>query len=129
MPRLRNLVRILVGAALCVALAACVLLPIPESLPSIALGQPCLYRLEVALAALYGCLLLVTPAYSGVVTGRFPTEISTRGAKFATEAHQAAERDEEIISELKLNVSQVEDGLTEAMIEIDRMKGEVTEDD
>jgi len=77
----------------------------------------------------YGCLLLVTPAYSGVVVGRLPIAISTRGAKFAAEADETAERDEEIISELKLNVSQVVDGLTEAMVEIDRLKREVTEDD
>lgn len=77
----------------------------------------------------YGCLLLVTPAYSGVVAGRLPIEISTRGGRFAAEADQTADRDEEIISELRLNLSEVVDGLTEAMLEIDRLKGEVTEDD
>lgn len=125
----RTLVRVLVSTALCVALAACSVPPVPEDLPAVALEQPGLYRLEIALAAFYGCLLLVTPAYSGVVAGRLPIEISTRGARFAAEAVQTAKRDEENISELRLNVSQVVDGLTEAMIEIDRLKGEVTRDD
>ena len=129
MPGLRNLVRVLVATALSVALAACAVLPVPEDLPALALEQPALYRLEVALAAFYGCLLLATPAYSGLVLGRLPIEISTRGAKFAAEATQTAERDEETISELRLNVSQVVDGLTEAMIEIDRLNREVTEND
>jgi hypothetical protein len=125
----RAVVRVLVSGALCVALAACSVLPVPAHLPAVALGQPSLYRLEIALAAFYGCLLLVTPAYSGLVAGRLPIEISTRGARFAAEADQTAERDENTISELRLNISQVVDGLSEAMIEIDRLKGGVTEDD
>ena len=125
----RTLIRSLIGAALGFALVACAVLPVPADLPAVALEQAGLYRLEIALAAFYGCLLLVTPAYSGVVAGRLPIEISTRGARFAAEADQTAERDEEIISEMRLNVSQVVDGLTEAMIEIDRLKGEVTKDD
>jgi len=124
-----TLVRVLVSAALCVALAACSVSPVPENLPAIALEQPGLYRLEIALAAFYGCLLLVTPTYSGVVAGRLPIEISTRGAKFAAEADLTAERDEEIISEMRLNIGQVVDGLTEAMMEIEQLKRDVTEND
>lgn len=78
----RTLVRILIGAALSLALAAA-LFPLPEDLPAVALGQTGLYRLEVALAAFYGLLLLVTPVYAGLAAGRLPIEISTRGAKFA----------------------------------------------
>lgn len=125
----RTLVRILVSAALGVALAACAVLPVPEDLPAVALEQAGLYRLELALAVFYGCLLLVTPAYSGVLAGRLPIEISTRGAKFADGADQSADRNEEIMSELKLDVSRVVDGLTEARIEIDRLKRGVTEHD
>lgn len=117
-----TLVRALVGAVLVVALAASAVLPVPADLPAVALEQPGLYRLEIALAVFYGCLLLVTPAYSGVVAGRLPIEISTRGARFAVEADQTADRDEEIIAELRLHVRQLLDGLTEAMIEIDRLK-------
>ena len=55
MPRPRNLVRLLVGATLIVALAACAVLTVPENLPAIALKQAVLYRLEVALGIFYGC--------------------------------------------------------------------------
>lgn len=129
MAGLRNLVRVLVGAALGVALAACVVLPVPENLPAIALEQAALYRLEVALSIFYGCLLLATPAYSGLVRGRLPTEISTRGAKFAGEAEQSAGLNEKLIWELEQRVDSVVDGLSETMIEIARLKGEVTGDD
>jgi hypothetical protein len=77
----RNLVRVLVGTALCTALSVCIAVPIPADLPAIALLQPSLYRLEVALLVFYGCLLLLTPAFSGLIRGRLPIEISTRGAK------------------------------------------------
>ena len=119
----RMLVRILVGAALGLALASCAVLPVPGHLPAIALEQEFLYRLEVALAVFYGWLLVATPAYSGLVMGRFPTEISTRGAKFAEGADQAAELNEKLIWELEQRVDLVVDGLTETMIEIDRLKG------
>jgi type III secretory pathway component EscT len=88
---LRNLVRIVVSTALCVALAASAVLPVPQDLPAIAMEQAVLYRLEVALGVFYGCLLLATPAYSGLAMGRLPIEISTRGAKFAEEADQSAD--------------------------------------
>jgi hypothetical protein len=129
MPGARILVRLLVGAALLLALVACVAFPVPDDPPAVALQQAGIYRLEVALAIFYGCLLLATPAYSGLAKGRLPIEISTRGAKFAAEADQTADRGEEILSELKLNVGQVVDGLTEAMVEIERLKRDVTEND
>ena len=72
----RTLIRILIGAALGFALVACAVLPVPADLPAVALEQAGLYRLEIALAAFYGCLLLVTPAYSGVVAGRLPNEFA-----------------------------------------------------
>jgi hypothetical protein len=119
MPSPRTLVRVLVGAALCVALAACAVLPVPEDLPAVALEQDGLYRLETALAAFYGCLLLITPAYSGVVVGRLPTEISTRGARFAAEADQTAERDEATIENLERELAQLKADLSKATAEID----------
>jgi hypothetical protein len=122
MPGIRNLVRVLVGAALWAALAACAALPVPESLPAVALGQVPLYRLEVALAAFYGCLLLATPAYSGLVLGRLPIEISTRGAKFASEADQTVERDEATIRKLEGDIAELEAGLSDAEVEIKLLK-------
>jgi hypothetical protein len=122
MSALRNLVRVLVGAALCVALAACAALPVPEDLPAMALEQAALYRLEVALAAFYGCLLVATPAYSGLVLGRLPIEISTRGAKFAGEADQTVERDEATIRKLERGIAELDAGLSDAQIDIDLLK-------
>jgi len=60
--------------------------PVPEDLPAIAIRQPGLYRLEVALLIFYGWLLLLTPAFSGLIRGRLPIEISTRGANAHREA-------------------------------------------
>lgn len=121
MSRLRNLVRALVGTALCVALAASTALPVPENLPAIALEQAALYRLELALGVFYGCLLLATPAYSGLAMGRLPIEISTRGAKFATEADQADKRDETTIKKLEREITELTVGLYEANVDIDRL--------
>jgi len=124
MPGHRNLVRALVGAALCVALAACVFLPIPESLPSIALGLADIYRLEVALAVFYGCLLMVTPAYSGLAAGRLPIEISTQGAKFAAETDWTAERDETAIKELEQTTDRLWEQLERALVEIGQLRAD-----
>jgi len=82
------------------------------------LQQPGLYRLEVGLVVLYGCLLIVTPAYSGLAAGRLPIEISTRGARFAAEADQAAERDEARIKELEHTTDLMREGLERARNEI-----------
>lgn len=124
----RLLVRILVAFALCIALLAMVVVPVPvdakgdPDLPAPALGQRSLYRLEVGLMVFYGDLLLVTPAFSGLARGRLPIEISTRGAKFAEDADRSAERNEKSIKELKLTVDLMRDRLTKARLEIDRLK-------
>ncbi len=123
MPRFRNLVRLLVAIALCVALAASAVLQVPEDLPAVALEQSALYRLGVALAAFYGCLLVATPAYSGLVLGRLPIEISTRGATFASEADQTVERDEGRIRKLEGDIADLEARLSDAEVEINLLKG------
>lgn len=115
MPDQRMLVRILVGAVLGLALAACVTLPLLEELPAVALGQASLYRLEVALVTFYGCLLLVTPAHSGLVAGRLPIEISTRGARFAAEADKSAAINTIRIEELR----RIANDLTEALAAVE----------
>lgn len=121
MPRPRMIVQILVGIALGLALAACAVLPLPSDLPAVAMSQSALYRLEVALAVLYGLLLMLTPAYSGLVRGRLPVEISTRGAKFAEESDLAAERHEATIRELELTTKRLSQGLERATVEIGRL--------
>lgn len=128
MPGLRNLVRLLVSTALSIALLSCVFLPVPQHLPAIALEQTVLYRLEVALGAFYGCLLLVTPAYSGVVAGRLPIEISTRGARFAEEADQSAEVTKMAIERLEQATDLHESELVAFHLAIERLEAETRRD-
>lgn len=118
----RNLIRTLIGAALCVALVSAAAAPIPEALPAVAIQQAGLYRLEVALAVFYGWLLLVTPLISGLIRGRLPIEISTRGARFAEEADQSARLNEEKIQELERVAADLAEGLRVADFEIKRLK-------
>ncbi|HET7418388.1 MAG TPA: hypothetical protein VFJ61_12265 [Solirubrobacterales bacterium] len=120
--RMRHLVRVLVGAALGTALLACVAIPVPDDLPAIALRQQGLYRLEVALLTFYGWLLLVTPAFSGVVRGRLPIEISTRGAKFAEEASESTKVTRQALERLEETTKSLADDLVEANREIDHLK-------
>lgn len=118
----RNLIRVLSGTALCTALLACVAVPAPKDLPAIALQQAALYRLEVALLVFYGALLLITPAFSGVGRGRLPTEISTRGAKFAEEDDRSTQLNEAAIEELEHTIGSLTEGLKIANFEIKRLK-------
>lgn len=122
------LVRTLVGAALIFALAACVAFPVPDDPPAVALEQGGLYRLEVALATFYGLLLLATPAYSGLVAGRLPIEISTRGARFAEEADQSADKTRAAIEGLELAADRYENELAAVHLKIERLESETRRD-
>lgn len=123
----RLFVRILVAIVLCVALLSFILVPVPTDLPPPAFDQTSLYRLEIALMFFYGTLLLVTPAFSGLIRGRLPTEISTRGAKFVEEADQSAARDAAAIRELEETVRDLEQRLTETDLEIRRLSESLEE--
>jgi hypothetical protein len=57
----------------------------PAELPSVALKQEFLYRCELFLVVLYGGLLTATPLLRGVLSGRLPTEITARGARYERE--------------------------------------------
>lgn len=118
----RNLIRALTGAALCIALVAAAAMPMPEVLPAVAIRQAGLYRLEVALLVFYGWLLLATPAFSGLVRGRLPIEISTRGARFAEEADQSAKLNEKKIEDLERVAQKLTEGLRVAKLEIKQLK-------
>lgn len=123
----RTLVRILIGAALCVAIITAVFAPISD-LPAVALGQPWLYRLEISLLAFYGCLLLITPVFSGLIRGQLPTEISTRGARFAEEADRSAELTDAKIKGLERTTDALAERLIDAHAEIERLRGETVKD-
>jgi hypothetical protein len=123
----RTLIRILIGAALCVGILTAALAP-SAALPAIAFGQPGLYRLEVALLAFYCFLLLITPAFSGLVRGRLPVEISTRGARFAEDAGHSAALDEVTIRRLEKTTDDLAQALADAQIEIGRLNEIIASD-
>jgi hypothetical protein len=93
----RNLVRVLVAGVVIATIVACVLVHVPEDSegnldpPAVALNDPKLFRVEVALLVFYGGLLLLTPAFAGMFRGRLPTEISTKGAKYGEEVVERAD--------------------------------------
>jgi hypothetical protein len=118
----RTLVRVLVGAALCLALTTSAVFPLPDDLPSVALGQTGLYRLEIALSVFYGLLLLVTPAYSGLAAGNLPIEISTRGAKFSEVADRSAAVNRSQIEVLLRTATDLTEALSAAEFEIEQLQ-------
>jgi len=133
----RHCIRVFVAAALCLALTAFLLVPIPvdaegdPALPAPAFEQPGLYRLEIALMVFYGGLLLITPTFSGLVRGRLPIEISSRGARFAEETDRTAELDLAAIRELEQTTTQLAEEVIATNLEIEGLKKnrEVTEGD
>jgi hypothetical protein len=124
----RTFVRVLVASALCAAMLAFALTPIPidatgdSDLPAPAFEQTGIYRMEIALMVFYGDLLLVAPAFFGLARGRLPIEISTRGAKFAEVADQSAARNETSIECLEATTERVAQRLDDAQIEIERLQ-------
>jgi hypothetical protein len=112
-------IRILVALALCAACWTFIAVQIPRDtrdhpdLPAVALEQPALYRLEVALVVFYGGLLLVTPTFSGLIEGRLPIEISARGARFAERADQSAESTDRAVRAMEQKVVDLSERLTE----------------
>lgn len=123
----QTLVRILIGAALLSAIVTAALAP-ASALPAVAFGQMWLYRLEVSLLAFYACLLLITPAFSGLIRGRLPIEISTRGAKFAEETKRYAALDEGTIRELEETIGDLSQAIANVQIEIGQLSEKVSSD-
>lgn len=117
-------IRIIVALVLLAALAASASMPLPDdgggnsTLPAVALEQPVLYRLEVALGVFYGGLLLITPVFSGLVEGRLPIEISARGARFADRADQSAESTDKAVRALEQRIVDLNERLTDVASEI-----------
>lgn len=121
-PRTRSLIRVFVGTALCAALVACVAVPVPDDLPAVTFRQVGLYRLEVALLVFYGSLLLITPAFSGLIHGRLPIEISIRGAKFAEEDKRSAELTDAKVDALERATDVLAERLITAHNEIEQLR-------
>jgi hypothetical protein len=124
----RASIRTLVALTACAAFAAFAWVPIPEdatahpALPAVALEQPGLYRLEIALMVFYGGLLLITPAFSGLIEGRLPIEISARGARFAERADQNVASAEGALAALEQTTADLGDALGRVTSEVDLLK-------
>jgi hypothetical protein len=119
----RHAVGGLVAAALALALSISALAPAPAKLPAAALDQPALYHLEISLLVFYGLLLLITPVHSALVGGKFPTEISTRGARFAEKADDSVKKVEAAVETLERKNRLLTEGLRTARREIRHLSG------
>jgi hypothetical protein len=100
---------------------------IERRLPSVALGQQAIYRLEVGLAVFYGGLIAFTPLYYGLVRGRVPIEISARGARFSEDAVErvrtsVGSSDEDLVL-VRNRLDRVEQKLLHAQLDIDQITG------
>lgn len=69
----------------------------------------------------YGGLLLITPAFSGMVNGRLPIEISPRGAKFAEAADQSTELANAAVERLEKAIENLSEDMAAAELEIERL--------
>jgi hypothetical protein len=125
----RQIVRVLVGVVLALAAAAFLLIQIPRDakhdpeIPAVALGQREVYHLEIALVVFYGLLLLLTPVFWGLIRGRLPTEISSKGAKFAEDVDQSIEAAERRIDEQVKSTEKLTEDLVVAKVQIARLGG------
>jgi hypothetical protein len=131
----RVLVRTITGTLVLLALVIAALVAIPTkmdthgdrvaNLPSIALGQTSLYRVEVGLAVFYAGLIVLTPIFYGLVRGRLPIEISPRGAKFSEDAAENVDRSlkdaQALADQLKREVRSAQAQLARARLNIDQL--------
>lgn len=120
--------------AVTIAVLASLLLPVPRNekgdpaLPAVSLEQVGVYRLEIALLVFYGSLLLVTPVFSGLIWGRLPTEISSRGAKFPGGTDQSTDTNRVAVKDLEQVTRELGEGLEIANFEIEQLKEMPTSD-
>jgi len=123
-------IRLVVGALVVAAAVTAFSVGIPmkgsgieaqPDLPSVALGQEAIYRIEIFLAVFYGGLLIATPAYRGVIGGRLPIEVSTRGAKFAEDAADSIEETQKLVEELRERLRKSEATVARTRLNIDQL--------
>lgn len=124
-----TLVRVLIGVLLVVAIIVAAAIAVPtasasgrsSALPSVALGQVSVYRLEVFLVVFYGGLLILTPAYRGLALGRLPIEISAKGAKFAEDAADSIEETQKLVDESRTAIRELQSNLVRSRLNIDQL--------
>ena len=106
-------IRVAIPVAAIAAAVAGIALPMPSSLPQVALGSEELLWLERTLVFFYGFLLLFVPLVRAL-QGELPIEMSARGARYA-------EASETVLEELTERVSEVERLLDETLEFVDEM--------
>ena len=95
---MRNTIRTVIPVAAIAAIAIGIALPVPHSLPSLALGSRELLWVERALALFYGFLLLLVPILKAL-EGELPIELSARGARYRDLSELAIEEfDERLVA-------------------------------
>ncbi|HLM86347.1 MAG TPA: hypothetical protein VK272_09185 [Solirubrobacteraceae bacterium] len=96
-----------------------------DKLPSVALGQAPMFRIEIALAVVYSGLLLFTPLFYGLAQGLPPNEISPRGAKWPAAATETLQGFERSLDTLRSDSTDLRARLVEQQLEMDRVKAEL----
>lgn len=86
----RTAIRLLVPIALAgsAAIAALIAMHV-DTAPGVALNSRLVLWLEVYLAFFYGALLTILPLVRALTRGELPTELSARGARYATSNAEA----------------------------------------
>jgi hypothetical protein len=114
-------VRVLVGLLLAGSVVLAVSVSPPSDLPSIALGQTAVYRVEIGLGAFYAGLLILLPAYRGIINGKLPTSISSRGAEFAEAVDWSLEKTQDSVEDLQAQVRDLDGRMGVARLRIDEL--------
>jgi hypothetical protein len=71
---------------------------------------------------------LITPAFSGLIHGRLPIEISTSGARFTEGTERSTELDEAAVGRLEATIADLAQDLADTQIETERLV-EITDSD
>jgi hypothetical protein len=93
-----------------------------NDLPATAAGQTSLYRFEVGLAVFFAGLLVLTPAFVGVIRGRLPIEMSLRGWKFGEEAAATDKAMQASVRKIENRLDIVEPDLAQAKLRIKKIR-------
>jgi hypothetical protein len=76
------------------------------------------------LGAFYGGLLVLLPAYRGIINGKLPIEISARGTKFAEEVDRTILEAQEAVNELEKTTEGLKIQMGRARLNIDQIASE-----
>jgi hypothetical protein len=103
----RILVRLTSGAVVVLSLVLPLVMRVPESLPSTAMGSALLLYLERVLAVFAILLLLLVFLYRSLVHGELPKTVSGRGAEWSDLAGRTARELQTQIDELDTAVKRI----------------------